>query len=172
MSVSLRRARAGDLEFLVALANDPDVEPFLAPARPKTAEAVAAEIARSDAEPELFGRFVCELEGRRAGTLGFDCTLRHHRIANLGGLAVAPAFRGRGVAEGGARALVALLLGELGYHRLQLECYGFNDAAIRHAERIGFVREGVRRKAYWRHGAWQDGVMFGLVAEDRPPSPP
>jgi hypothetical protein len=31
---------------------------------------------------------------------------------------------------------------------------------------VGFVREGVRRKAYWRHGKWEDGVHFGLVAED------
>jgi RimJ/RimL family protein N-acetyltransferase len=28
------------------------------------------------------------------------------------------------------------------------------------------VREGVRRKAYWRNDAWVDGVLFGLVAED------
>jgi RimJ/RimL family protein N-acetyltransferase len=35
-----------------------------------------------------------------------------------------------------------------------------------HAERSGFVREGVRRKAYLRHGDWVDGVMFGLVCED------
>jgi RimJ/RimL family protein N-acetyltransferase len=32
--------------------------------------------------------------------------------------------------------------------------------------RAGFVREGVRRKAYWRHGEWVDGVLYGLVAED------
>jgi RimJ/RimL family protein N-acetyltransferase len=28
------------------------------------------------------------------------------------------------------------------------------------------VREGVKRKAYWRHGEWVDGVMFGLLRED------
>jgi len=35
-----------------------------------------------------------------------------------------------------------------------------------HAERVGFVREGVRRKAYWRNEQWVDGVLYGLVAED------
>jgi RimJ/RimL family protein N-acetyltransferase len=55
---------------------------------------------------------------------------------------------------------------DLGYHRLQLEIYGFNERAMAHAERSGFVREGVRRKAYLRHGDWVDGVMFGLVRED------
>jgi hypothetical protein len=88
------------------------------------------------------------------------------RIAYLSGLAVHPDFRGRGVAEEAARELLRYLLLDLGFHRLQLEIYGFNDRAIRHAERLGFVREGVKRKAYRRHGGWHDGVMFGLVRED------
>jgi hypothetical protein len=24
----------------------------------------------------------------------------------------------------------------------------------------------VKRKAYWRHGEWVDGVLFGLIRED------
>ena len=82
------------------------------------------------------------------------------------GLAIHPDYRGRRLADAAARLLQRHLLLELGYHRLQLECYGFNERAIRHAERAGFVREGVRRKAYWRHGRWNDGVLFSLVRED------
>jgi RimJ/RimL family protein N-acetyltransferase len=37
---------------------------------------------------------------------------------------------------------------------------------MRHAERVGFVREGVKRKAYSRHGEWVDGVMYALLRED------
>ena len=58
------------------------------------------------------------------------------------------------------------LIRRLGYHRIQLEVYGFNARGQRLFERAGFVREGVRRKAYWRHGAWQDGIHYGLVEED------
>ena len=28
------------------------------------------------------------------------------------------------------------------------------------------MREGVKRKAYERHGEWVDGVLFGLLRED------
>ena len=54
----------------------------------------------------------------------------------------------------------------IGFHRIQMEVYGFNERALRHAERAGWVREGVRRKAYWRNDEWVDGILFGLVAED------
>jgi RimJ/RimL family protein N-acetyltransferase len=47
-----------------------------------------------------------------------------------------------------------------------MEVYGFNERAMRHAERSGFLREGVRRKAYWRNAEWVDGVLYGLVVED------
>ncbi len=91
---------------------------------------------------------------------------RRSRIANLGGLAVHPAYRRSGVAHEASRLFQRHLIRELGFHRLQLEVYAFNDRALAHTERAGFVREGVRRKAYWRHGEWVDGVLFGLVEED------
>ena len=103
---------------------------------------------------------------RRAGVMGFDLANKRNRIANLGGLAVPPDFRGRRLADDAARLLQRHLLLDLDFHRLQVEIYGFNQRAIEHAERSGFVREGVKRKAYWRHGEWVDGVLFGLVRED------
>jgi RimJ/RimL family protein N-acetyltransferase len=51
-------------------------------------------------------------------------------------------------------------------HRIQLEVYGDNDAAQRAFERAGFRREGTRRRAYWRRDAWQDGVLYGLLADE------
>jgi steroid Delta-isomerase len=98
--------------------------------------------------------------------MGYDRSNERSRIARLGGLAIHPDFRGRHVADEAARLLQRHLLLDLGYHRLELEIYAFNERAIRHAERAGFVREGTRRKAYWRHGDWVDGVLFGLVRED------
>ncbi|GIU93965.1 MAG: hypothetical protein KatS3mg012_0422 [Gaiellaceae bacterium] len=166
MRVSIRRARSDDVDFLVELVTHEDVEPFLAAVRPKDAASIAAEIERSEAEPEAFGVFVIEVDGERAGVMRFERTNRRSRIADLGGLAVHPRFRGRRVADEAARQLQRHLFDDLCFHRLQLEIYGFNERAQAHAERVGFVREGVRRKAYWRHGQWVDGVLYGLVAED------
>ena len=165
-AVSIRRARLDDVEFLVELFTHEDVEPFLAAVRPKERDAVAEEIARSDADPEAFGVFVIEVDGHRAGTMHFERANRRSRIADLGGLAVHPDFRGGRVSDEAARLFQRHLIRDLGFHRVQLEVYGFNERAMRHAERSGFTREGVRRKAYRRNDEWVDGVLFGLVAED------
>jgi RimJ/RimL family protein N-acetyltransferase len=168
--VRIRRATEDDLEFLVSLLNAEDVEPFLAASRPRDAEGVLEEIRRSEAEPDESGVFVIEVPDgdgwARAGTMAFSRANRRNRIAQLGGLAIQPDFRGRRLADEAARLFQRHLIFDLGFHRLQLECYGFNERAIRHAERAGFVREGVKRKAYERHGEWVDGVLFGLVRED------
>jgi len=166
MTVTIRRARADDADFLIELTTHEDVDPYLAARRSTTRAEILDEIARSAGEPEEYGRFVIEVDGERAGVMGFEVANRRSRIAQLGGLAVHPDFRGRHVADDAARLLQRHLLTELGYHRLQLEIYGFNQRAMRHAERSGFVKEGVKRKAYERHGDWVDGVLYGLIRED------
>ena len=166
MSIAIRRATRDDVDFLVELVTHEEVEPFLAAVRAKQADDILAEVERSLADPEAFGVFVVEVDGTRAGTMRFERTNRRSRIADLGGLAIHPSFRGRRVADQAARLFQRHLLDELGFHRVQLEIYGFNQRAQVHAERSGFTREGVRRKAYWRNGEWVDGVLYGLVAED------
>jgi RimJ/RimL family protein N-acetyltransferase len=151
---------------MVALAAHEDVEPFMAAFSAREADGIREEIDRSLAEPGLYGRFVVVVDGERAGVMAFEVSSERSRIANLRSLMLLPEFRGRGIADSAARLLVRHLFFDLDYHRVQLECYGFNERAIRHAERTGFVKEGIKRMAYWRHDRWVDGVLFGLVRED------
>lgn len=166
----IRRAREDDLDFIVGLLNADDVEPYLAASRARDRDSVLEEIRESECSPEESGVFVIEVPGgdgwARAGTMEFSLANRRSRIAHLGGLAIHPDFRGRRLSDEAARLFQRHLIFDLGFHRLQLECYGFNERAIRHAERAGFVREGVKRKAWERHGEWVDGVMFALIRED------
>jgi RimJ/RimL family protein N-acetyltransferase len=169
VNVSIRRAGPDDVDFLLELVTHEQVAPFLAAVRAADRDAVAALVERSTADPEAFGVFVLEVDGERVGTIEFERVNQRSRIAALGGLALHPSYRGRGVADRAVRLVQRHLLRELGFHRLQLEVYAFNERAIAHAERTGFVREGVRRTAYWRDGRWVDGVLFGLVEEDLAP---
>jgi RimJ/RimL family protein N-acetyltransferase len=166
MEVSLRRATVDDVPFLAALAADADVEPFLAVSRASAPEAIAERVARSQHERDGFGVLVIEVDGEPAGTMTWELVNRRSRIAAVSGFAVDPAQQGRGVGLAAARALQRHLLGERGFHRLQMEVYGFNERGLSHAERAGWVREGVRRRAYWRNETWVDGVLFGLVEDE------
>jgi RimJ/RimL family protein N-acetyltransferase len=164
--VELRRAKPPDADFLVELLADEDVRQFLGPRSATTREDVLEEIERSLAEPEGFGRFVIEADGEPAGMLGFHVANERSRIARLERLAVHPAFRGRRLADEAARLFQRHLLEELGFHRLELEIYSFNERACAHAERVGFVREGRKRKAYLKDGDWVDSVLYALIPED------
>jgi RimJ/RimL family protein N-acetyltransferase len=166
VSVTIRRAAPDDVDFIAGLIVHDEVEPFLSARRPRERAELLDQIERSGSAPQSFGVFVIEVEGERVGLMEFETANERSRIAYLGGLALHPDFRGRGVAEEAALELRRHLLLDLGFHRLQLEIYGFNEHAIRHAERIGFFREGAKRKAYRRHGGWHDGVLFGFVRED------
>jgi RimJ/RimL family protein N-acetyltransferase len=166
MTVSIRRARADDVGFLADLLTHEEVEPYLAAVRPREGADLLAEIERSATEPGAFGLFVVEVDGEPAGTMRFERTNTRSRIASLGGLAIHPDFRGAKVSDSAARMLQRHLFEDLGFHRLQMEIYGFNERAMRHAERAGFIHEGVRRNAYWRNDQWVDGVLYGLVVED------
>jgi RimJ/RimL family protein N-acetyltransferase len=166
VNVSLRRARLDDLDFLVALEAGDEVAPYLAAGRDRSREALFAEIERSEAEPARCGRFVIEVDGEAAGTVAFELVNERSAIADLRGLAVDPRFRGRRVGVEAARLLQRHLIRDLGFHRLQLEVYGFNERAQAHAELSGYTREGVRRSAYRYGDGWTDGVLYGLVAED------
>lgn len=165
-AVRLRRAARGDVEFLAGLAGHPEVAPFLAAVSAREPEAFLAEIERAEADPAAGGRFVVEADGERAGAVAFRVVNRRSRIAELYGLMLDPGFGGRGLARAATQGFVRHLLGDLDFHRVELECYGFNERAIRHFEACGFVREGVKRKAYRRGGGWVDGVLFGLLRED------
>ncbi len=166
MTVAIRRAEPQDVDFLVELNEHPDVDPFLAVRRPRGRDALLEEVERSLRGPVAFGRMIVTVDGAPAGAMGYERANERSRIARLGGLAVHPDFRGRRLADEAARLLQRYLFEELGYHRLELEIYGFNERAIAHAERAGFVREGVKRKAYLRDGEWVDGVCFALIEED------
>jgi RimJ/RimL family protein N-acetyltransferase len=160
----LRSAVPDDAEALARLARDPGVEPFVSTLTERDPDAMR----RLLAEPEPgTGHFAVHLDGRVAGGCGFRVRNERSRIAEVRGVMVDPAVRGRGVGEAAVRALAGVLFDDHGFHRLEVEVYGYNAAAVRLFERCGFVLEGVRRRAYWRNEAWQDSVLLALLVDER-----
>jgi RimJ/RimL family protein N-acetyltransferase len=169
--LELRPAGPADLPYLAALANDPQVEPFLAPGAgdEERLRALLAE-AREPGHPT--GPFMIRLrEGEHVGALTLRLVSRNSRIVELTGLMVSPDARGAGIATLAVRLACELAFREHGMHRVQAESYGHNVAGQRVFERAGFAREGTRRRAYWRSGRWLDGALYGILAEEFTPEP-
>ena len=91
-----------------------------------------------------------------------DARGREDRPAEIG-MAVAEGWRGRGVGTALMEACVDWAR-ERGVHKLALQVWPHNDAAIHLYEKFGFVREGVLRAHYRRqNGELWDAIVMGLL---------
>ena len=101
--ISLRRATLDDVDWLLELLNDEDTEPFLGGRAPRDAEALRAQLERSQAEPEKAGRMIVEVGGERAGTRRSRPSARPPDRVRRRPRRAPGAFRRRGVADEAAR---------------------------------------------------------------------
>lgn len=163
--IRLRSATRDDLAYLSALAEDPQVEPFLSP-QVFVQRRLEKGLTEPGSQRGPDGLFVIEASGQAVGGLAIALVSEHSCICELTTLMVDPAARRAGVGGQAVRLACRRVLIEYGFHRIQAEAYGDNPAAQRLFEGVGFVREGIRRRAYRRRNQWLDGVLFGLLAED------
>ncbi|MFG3053405.1 GNAT family N-acetyltransferase [Kitasatospora sp. NPDC048239] len=89
----------------------------------------------------------------------------HNRTAHLG-LALRPAFRGRGLAGEALTVLCRYGFTVRGLNRLQVDTLADNLAMVAAARRAGFALEGTLRRSAWVCGAFEDEVVLGLLAEE------
>jgi RimJ/RimL family protein N-acetyltransferase len=150
----LRPATVDDLDWVAALAAHPAVEPALA-------------VGARDGLPGAVERGEVLVDEERRAAARLVVTVERHRMAAIRTVMVDPAHQGHGIGLALVAAVVAEAFDRRGLRRLEAEAYGFNVAGCRLFERAGFTREGVRRRAWERHGAWQDGVIYGLLADER-----
>jgi ribosomal-protein-alanine N-acetyltransferase len=77
-------------------------------------------------------------------------------------------FVGRGVMTEAIECLLPFAFDGLRLHRLEAAIQPTNVPSMRVLEKCGFVREGYARRYLKINGEWQDHVLYGLLAEDRP----
>jgi len=165
MNLRLRRVTESDLPFIARVGRHPTVEPFLMPGAWEEDRLQASWVQGEKDGPG--GLYVAELpEQGLVGALGIEVFSSRSRLAELSRLMVDPERRRAGLGLAAVRAACALVLVDHGFHRLQAETYGDNEAGQRLFESAGFRREGVRRLAYRRRDRWVDGVLYGILADE------
>lgn len=178
---------------VAAPAAEPTATAFrVRPAVPDDAAALIAHVNRICAEPSVFipmapGEFnhtveeeaklladvaasansvflVAEAGGEVVGLLNcFGGKRRATRHAATLGISVRRDWRGRGVGTALLRRAVDWARATGVVTRLELEVYAANGGAVRLYERLGFVREGVRRRAVLHDGRFEDELVMALL---------
>ena len=78
------------------------------------------------------------------------------------GMGLLPAVRGRGVGRRLAETAIAAAKAQ-GAERIELEVFASNTPAIALYEKLGFEREGVKRRARKLDGEYDDVVLMALL---------
>lgn len=167
-AVTVRAASPADFDAWFALFTSVAAE-----GRWLGAEAPLDRVARREAfEQDLAAvdamSYLADVEGRLAGILG----LRLRRgVAGLGMLVAEP-WRGRGVGSSLMEAALAWAADQHA-HKVFLEVWPHNVAAIALYRKYGFVEEGRLRRHYRRrNGQLWDTLQMGLVLDSDSPGSP
>jgi aminoglycoside 6'-N-acetyltransferase len=160
---------SGDRVTLRPLADD-DVEPLAAILAESSVRQWWGSIGTPEAlrEDLLDGiAFAIEADGSLAGWLAvYEENEPDYRHAALD-IILASAYQDRGLGPQALRTAIRWLIEERGHHRFTIDPAAHNERAIRAYEAVGFRRVGVlRRYERGEDGAWRDGLLLDLLADE------
>jgi RimJ/RimL family protein N-acetyltransferase len=171
--IRIRRHRADDVDALYEAARESVVEvgrwlPWCH--HPDYARREAEEwVAGRDAAWETGASYEFVIEdastGKMLGGVGINQVSPEHNSANLG-YWVRTSAAGHGVATAAARLAARFGLDDLGLTRIQITADVENRPSQRVAEKIGAVREGIRRNSLVLHGEPRDSVCYSIIPGD------
>lgn len=75
-------------------------------------------------------------------------------------------YWGDGIMLEALTAVVELGFSKLSYAKIEAEVFVSNTRGCRLVERVGFQREGTRRRAQRKNGAWVDVALYGVISQD------
>lgn len=162
----LRGATAADFGFVRSVASRPDYAPFITD---EPDAALAGYLADPDSALLIWDR-----DGAPAGFALFCGLGGPSGVIELRRLALATA--GQGLGRSFLRVLLDHGFGTLGAKRLWLDASAENPRALRLYETMGFTREGLLRRHWFRPalGRTVDMVLFGMLRAEweslEPPS--
>ena len=95
-----------------------------------------------------------------------DFNHRHEDDVLEIGYTLHPDYWGQGYVPEAARALIDLAFKELGLHKIELVCFGYNVQSQRVAEKLGFTLEARIRDRKDAQGNRCDDLIYGLLKSE------
>jgi len=165
--VDLAPPEAEDAEVLARWLNDPAVWQPFARLWPTSVEAerqwIAGQLSRRD---EISFMVFERASGRPVGLIGLRSLDAANASGRLGLLIGEAAVRGKGLGTEAVKLLLGYGFDYLGLRRVNLSVLADNAVALGLYERLGFLREGLERRAVLRGGRYLDVVHMAIFAEE------
>ena len=167
---ALRPWREADVPQLVSACQDPEIVRFTrVPAGYDERDARdyvrSRQVAAIDGTAASFAVVETEAPDRVAGSISLFAFAPRHRRAEVG-YWVTTGYRGRGYGLAAVRAVTAWGFDALGLERIELLAATINPASQTVAERAGYAREALLRRAWRGKEEHMDMVCFARLATD------
>jgi RimJ/RimL family protein N-acetyltransferase len=168
--IMLREYRREDLPYITAWANDMETTKYLSdlftwPQTVKNREdflEMRLSGGRRDAGFVIADKETQEYIGQ-ADLMDINWI---DRCATVGIVIAQQKNRGCGIGTDALTLLTDYTFLHLGLERVQLEVYSGNSRGIACYERVGFVKEGVKRRARFIAGSYMDVILMSMLRED------
>lgn len=167
--VSLRPVEPTDWPFFAEWGGDDAVSRAAAEVPfPESREAVkrwTEEQATREPRDDRFRWLIVGGDGTPVGTINSHSCDR--RVGSFSyGVALSARWQGRGYAAEAIRLVIRYYFAELGYQKVNVHVYEFNDGSRRLHEALGFVQEGRLRRMHFTEGRHWDTFVYGLTREE------
>jgi RimJ/RimL family protein N-acetyltransferase len=170
--VKLRAVEPSDWEFFFASAQDSESLqrsyhiPFSQSqeATKQWTQELATK-ATQDPQNDSFRWVIENHAGEPVGTINTTTCDRRHGIFGYG-LGINQEHQRKGYASEAIMLVLRYFFQELGYQKVTVDVYEFNEPSIRLHERIGFQLEGRIRRMIFTEGQYFDILIFGMTVDE------
>jgi RimJ/RimL family protein N-acetyltransferase len=169
--VLLRPVQKSDIAFFLKWYNDPEVLEYLSLYLPMTEtmeEKWLEEAASTQGGTRV--HFVIEvIEGKipsPIGSIGLNKIDHRSQAAELGIAIGEKEYWSKGYGTEAARLLINYGFNQLNLNRIGSSVFAPNRRSLEMHRKLGFVKEGRQKQAFFKNGRFLDQVLFGLLKRE------
>jgi RimJ/RimL family protein N-acetyltransferase len=163
----LRAIEAGDVKNYHHWINDQETNQWRGLYHPTSKEEANKWIQEQRTKsPDHLSLSLAQKDGTHIGFIGLRAICPRSRRAEIWIYIGSKKHWNQGIGFDATLALCEYAFDQMNLYRIWLECNPKYKPVVKCYKKIGFVREGILRKAYYRHGKFRDTSIMGLLRED------
>lgn len=163
--VYLRPRIQEDVPYLYRWLNDPSLRYLIGETRPSSLSEVEASI-DDDRRDRIWFAVVRKEDDQIIGETGLLRMFPAWGTTDMSIIIADEECRGKGYGTETMRLMLDYAFGYMNFNRVAIGVVGFNDAALRFYERVGFVQEGIQEEGYYCHFAYSDFIMMRILRRE------